>query len=69
MREVLDSLYCNQEQETGEDARQVEEEKILESRLTFIAAVQTVLRMLSTVGKGNKVHSYPGMNFIVLGMY
>ena len=52
---MLDSLYCNLEEETGEDAGEVEEENIVESRLTFIAAVQTVLRMLNTVGKGNKV--------------
>ena len=53
-REVLDSLYCNLEQETEEkeDARDVKKE---EKRVSFKAVVETVRRMMSTILLGDKV--------------
>ena len=52
-REVLDSLYCNTEEEA-------EEEPAVSAgqRLTFKAVVETVMRLMSTIGLADKVNMF-----------
>lgn len=57
MREVLDSLYTNIDQEAEEapaEAGQAGEES-LPAKLTFATVVETVIRFIKTISLGNKV--------------
>ena len=57
MREVLDSLYTNIDQEAEEapaEAGQAGEES-LPAKLTFATVVETVIRFINTISTTNKV--------------
>ena len=56
MREVLDSLYSNSEQETDEaPAEAGGGEGSLPAKLRFVTVVETVIRMINTLKLSNKV--------------
>ena len=55
MREVLDSLYSNQEaEEAPAEAGQTGEES-LPGKLTFVTVVETVIRFIKTLSLANQV--------------
>ena len=56
MREVLDSLYSNTEQETEEaPAETGRGEESLSAKLRFVRLVETLIRMINTLSLTNKV--------------
>ena len=57
VREVLDSLYSNIDQETEEAPAEAGQtgEGSLPAKLTFVSMVKTVIRMIKTISLGNKV--------------
>ena len=54
MREVLDSLYSNIDQETEEAPAEAGEES-LPAKLTFVTVVETVIRFIKTLSLANQV--------------
>ena len=57
VREVLDSLYSNNDQDAEEapaEAGQAGEES-LPAKLTFVTVVETVIRFINTLSLANKV--------------